>query len=70
MRKLHKHVITILPLTSNLIIIIKDITDATDLSRNATVLGVYNSKVFVNNIHLHTHTDAPPHRCMHTHTHD
>ena len=48
------------------LIIIKDIYDATDLSRNMTVLDMYNNSTNqqTTSAHTHTHTTAS----LHTHT--
>ena len=45
-----------------IIIIIKDMYDAPDLSKNMTVLDVCNSRAIINKIHQHTHTHTPRHR--------
>ena len=54
-----------------IIIIIKDMYDAPDLSKNMTVLDVCNSRAIINKIHQHTHFDTLLHThaptCTHTH---
>ena len=47
-------------------IILKDIYDTPDLSRNTTALGVYNSKRTINKIYKHIHTSPPPPHMQHT----
>ena len=41
-------------------IILKDIYDTPDLSRNTTALGVYNSKRTIDKVHKHIHTSPNP----------
>ena len=55
--------------TMIIIIIIKDMYDAPDLSKNMTVLDVCNSRAIINKIHQHTHFDTLPHAYVPTCTH-